>query len=104
NLQSNPHFHGQKGYKTRLSRRRDHAMKHAASGPMTDDDPSKLSPHLDDSHGKKTALSIPSTAGDEPTQREPDKHKQAQPPFSPQSSCSGSDLPPKPTAAHRLAG
>ncbi|KAG5959203.1 hypothetical protein E4U56_005070 [Claviceps arundinis] len=44
---------------------------------------------------EKTALSIPSTAGDESTQQEPpDKHKQ-------QSSCSGPDLPPKPTAAHR---
>ncbi|KAG6056375.1 hypothetical protein E4U32_005761 [Claviceps aff. humidiphila group G2b] len=51
---------------------------------------------------EKTALSIPSTAGDESTQQEPpDKHKQAQPPFSPHSSCSGPDLPPKPTAAHR---
>ncbi|KAG5955316.1 hypothetical protein E4U56_007290, partial [Claviceps arundinis] len=44
---------------------------------------------------EKTALSIPSTAGDESMQQEPpDKHKQ-------QSSCSGPDLPPKPTAAHR---
>ncbi|KAG6100825.1 hypothetical protein E4U14_006971, partial [Claviceps sp. LM454 group G7] len=60
-----------------------------------------LSPHFDDSRGKKTALSIPSTAGDESTQRESDKHKQAQPPFSPQSSCPGPDLPPKPTAVHR---
>ncbi|KAG6044392.1 hypothetical protein E4U17_000570 [Claviceps sp. LM77 group G4] len=48
----------------------------------------KLSPHRDDSHGKKTALSIPSTAADKSTQREPDKHQQAQPPFSPQASWS----------------
>ncbi|KAG6105165.1 hypothetical protein E4U13_008014 [Claviceps humidiphila] len=44
---------------------------------------------------EQTTLSMPSTAGDESKQQEPpDKHKQ-------QSSCSGPDLPPKPTAAHR---
>ncbi|KAG6061252.1 hypothetical protein E4U32_003042 [Claviceps aff. humidiphila group G2b] len=44
---------------------------------------------------EKTTLSMPSTAGDESKQQEPPgKHKQ-------QSSCSGPDLPPKPTAAHR---
>ncbi|KAG6213533.1 hypothetical protein E4U26_000694, partial [Claviceps purpurea] len=44
---------------------------------------------------KKTALSVPTQ------QAAPAKQRKAQPPFSPQPSCSGSDLPPKPTAAHR---
>ncbi|KAG5955679.1 hypothetical protein E4U56_007104, partial [Claviceps arundinis] len=44
---------------------------------------------------EQTALSMPSTAGVESTQQEaPDRHRQAQPPFSPQSSCSGPGLAP----------
>lgn len=44
---------------------------------------------------ENTALSIPSTAGDDSTQQEAlDKHRQAQPPFSSQSPCSGPDPAP----------
>ncbi|KAG6258807.1 hypothetical protein E4U24_000877 [Claviceps purpurea] len=46
---------------------------------------------------EKTALSIPSPAGDETTQQE--AHRQAQPPFSPQSPCSG----PDPATSEQLA-
>ncbi|KAG6093233.1 hypothetical protein E4U14_000379 [Claviceps sp. LM454 group G7] len=52
---------------------------------------------------EQTALSMPSTAGIESTQKEaPDRHRQAQPPFSPQSSCSGPGLPPSGQLAMKM--